>query len=70
MLVAGDLVMSRIEGKDSVTRMERGKSYDVVITLPYGEFYDEHLAQGMDIRLQVGARVIATGTVTFVHSNR
>lgn len=61
--VAGDLIVSRIERSDGMKEMERGNTYDVLIRLPYGEMYQQHLFPGMEVKLQVGARVIATGTV-------
>jgi hypothetical protein len=66
MLVGGDLIMARVERWNGDKTMERGQTYEVTIKLPYGEHYAEHLVPGMDIRLQVGERVIATGAVTRV----
>jgi hypothetical protein len=66
LLVAGDLIMSRIESRDGSKEMERGQTYDVLINLPYGEHYAAHLVLGMEVRLQVGERVIATGSITHV----
>lgn len=62
-LVAGDLIMSRVESRDGSTMMKRGETYEVVISLPYGEHYAAHLRPGMPVRLQVGGRIVATGTV-------
>lgn len=64
--VAGDLIAATVE-VPGVDRMERGKTYAVVIYLPY-EQYLEHLFPGMKTRLQVGARVIASGKVTQVRA--
>ena len=62
-LVGGDLIMSRVEHQDG-KEMARGETYPVRISLPYGEKYQEHLKEGMSAQLQVGKRIIATGTVT------
>jgi hypothetical protein len=64
--VAGDLIASRVESRDGTKTMERGRSYDVLISLPYGENYEPHLRPGMEVRLQVGGRVIAVGSVSRV----
>jgi hypothetical protein len=64
MLVAGELIMARIESQHATKEMERGQAYDVLIKLPYGEQYEAHLIPEMEVKLQVGERVIATGTVT------
>jgi hypothetical protein len=62
-LVAGELITSRIESADGYEIMERGQSYRVIIKLPYGEQYVAHLHPGMEVRLHVGERRIATGKV-------
>ena len=62
--VGGDLVMSRVDAMDGSADMQRGKCYNVLIDLPYGEHYKEHLQVGMEARLQVGARIIGSGVVT------
>ena len=67
-LVAGELIMSRVESRDGIATMKRGSTYEVVITLPYGEKYATHLHSGMPVRLQVGNRTIGTGTVDRVRS--
>lgn len=66
LAVAGELIMSRVECKDGTKKMKRGHCYDVIITLSYGQRYKAHLLPGMDVRLQVGERIIATGSVTNV----
>ena len=62
-LVGGDLIMSRVESRDGLTTMKRGSTHDVLISLPYGQNYVSHLHSGMPVRLQVGERIIANGTV-------
>lgn len=61
-LVGGNLIMSRVEHQDG-KEMARGETYSVRISLPYGENYQEYLNEGMSAQLQVGKRIIATGTV-------
>jgi len=59
--VGGDLITSGVYAYEDI--MERSKSYEVEIELPYGEIYDSELISGLNFRLQAGARVIAEGTI-------
>jgi len=56
--------MSKVTSKNHAPPMEWGQTCDVTIELPYGEHYDEHLMNGMPVRLQIGGRIIAEGNVT------
>lgn len=67
ILVAGDLIIARVEIRGGAAKMERGKVCDVLIKLPYGEHYSAHLHPGMAVRLQVGERIIAEGIVERVY---
>lgn len=62
--VNGELIMCRIifkENKDK--RFIRGENYKVLIELPYGEHFKDHIYIGYKFNLNEGARVIGNGIV-------
>lgn len=61
--VAGELIMCEVIKDPEGGTLERGKTYDVRIKLPYGEVFREHLYVGFRFELNVGGMVIGEGVI-------
>lgn len=63
--VGGDLIMCSVFRKnDEVMFWEQ--EYEVTIKLPYGEIYQSQIKPGVKFNLNLGGRVIGSGTVRSV----
>jgi len=60
--VGGHHTACDIESVAGDAWMVRGKTYEVMLSLPFGEFYREQIRPGMQIVLTVAEKPVAHGT--------
>jgi hypothetical protein len=61
--VAGQLIISQVFAADGSQEMPVGEECLVELRLPYGENFRDQIRPGLVFTLNVGARVVATGSV-------
>ncbi|RKN70650.1 hypothetical protein [Paenibacillus ginsengarvi] len=61
--VKGELIACKILSKSGDKKIMRGTKNSVIIQLPYGENYKEHITQNYEFKLNHGGHVFGEGRV-------
>jgi len=61
--VDSDLIMCQVFSKNTDSKFEFGKEYNVLLKLPYGEKYVDKIITGYSFTLNMGEREFATGII-------
>ena len=62
----GEPITSEVVSAVGCQVLDKGARHEVIIALPYGEVLGDHLGASAKFRLQVGGRLLATGTILSV----